>query len=299
MPANKEKCPSCGQFIKMGSPFCIRCGAQISRISVDEEDNIPEVSTPTPVPAQNSNFKSVSPIKKEAAKEEPPKEQPTESEGLTPAPYVQDIIDDEETEEVNNSPTVERSLPPEYNEEIEEDSEEEIEDNENDDINQDEEEMIEEMIEEEIDDESGDDLDNSNISTISDSEDLDDDDDAFNALINNEKKSAGVEKTEKPVKKKIVPTKKERIEVPEPEVPKIKREKVKVNRPEEKPKEEKVKKKVEKPSYNPNIDHYYDNVMAEVDARISHFTTENVVLTFSAVVLCIIILVFMVYCVVL
>ena len=38
MAANKEKCPSCGQFIKAGSPFCIRCGAQIKKLSIDEED---------------------------------------------------------------------------------------------------------------------------------------------------------------------------------------------------------------------------------------------------------------------
>ena len=301
MAANKEKCPSCGQFIKAGSPFCIRCGAQIKKLSIDEED-------PT--------------VKEEKAPAQNVQSAPAEEKRLRPASYIeQPAKTNEEIQSkasatpqikpVSVSPETQESIPSasQYTEDEPMESEFEDEDSET---------MFEEELEEDsenpeayeeddfIENESDDEESDNNSATDDDT----DDDEAFNALINgtnnSSEESKKHKKEESPAtnnkwkvfgKDNLHKNSKESVQS-QP----IAKRKVQTSDAEKKPAKPQPTSKNRgkaQPQYDPNEDHYYDNVMAEVDARISHFSKENVVLTISFVLICIVILVAMIYCVVL
>lgn len=273
MAANKEKCPSCGQFIKAGSPFCIRCGAQIKKITIDEEDTAPkEESTITKdAPAESSGGKRLKPASYIEMPTEPEPSEPEEPQVPISEPEYET---DEEDDAVSPSVT--------HNEEIEDNSSDE------DDSDQ--------MYEEELDDvEEADDSSLSNDMESDTETDLDDDE-AFNALLNAKKNA-----TAKPnVKEKKPVSSNKRTVLNNGLLRRPPKEVEKSNPlPKRKVQTAEIEKTKAKPPYNPNEDHYYDNVMAEVDARISHFSKENVVLTIAFSILCIVILVAMIYCIVL
>ena len=137
-----------------------------------------------------------------------------------------------------------------------------------------------------------------------------DDDEAFNALINGTNNSSEESKKHKKEESPVANNKwkvfgkdnlhkNSREPVQSQPVAKRKVQTSDVDKQPAKPQSTSKTKAKAKPQYDPNEDHYYDNVMAEVDARISHFSKENVVLTISFVLICIVVLVAMIYCVVL
>ena len=305
MAANKEKCPSCGQFIKAGSPFCIRCGAQIKKLSIDEEDpTAKEEKAPVQniqsAPAEEKRLKPASYIEQPTRSNEEP--QPKVPPARPATPQVKPVSVSQEAKE---------SIPPapQYTEDDPMESEFEDEESEN---------MLEEELEEDSEDpelyeedhfieyESDDEEPDNNSATDDDA----DDDEAFNALINGTNNSSEESKKHKKEESPAANNKwkvfgkdnlhkNSREPVQSQPVAKRKVQTSDVDKQPAKPQSTSKTKAKAQPQYDPNEDHYYDNVMAEVDARISHLSKENVVLTISFVLICIVVLVAMIYCVVL
>lgn len=291
MAANKEKCPSCGQFIKAGSPFCIRCGAQIKKITIEEDVKTESepVQTEQPDPAENRRLKPATYIEHPAMPAQESK------------PVSEDVSSHHsEPENTYNPRPAHAAIPTMQDDPDDSDMEASDED--------DSEMMIEEELEEDYEDaqDPEDKPEEEYEPEEASQETVEDDDETFYAYLAEKRNSSdqkkkpekakqtSLENKRKVLNKNILAKEEKETEKTQP----VKRRKVQTA---ENPKPKAAERTPAKatPKYDPNSDHYYDNVMAEVDARISHFSKENIVLTTAFVILCIVILVAMIYCVVL
>lgn len=283
MAANKEKCPSCGQFIKAGSPFCIRCGAQIKKITIEEDVKTESepVQTEQPAPEENKRLKPATYIEHPAAP--------------APEPVSEDVSPHHSEPENTYNPRPAHTAVPIIQDDPD-DSDMEASDEDDSEM------MIEEELEEDYEDEQ--DPEDEPEEATQDA--VEDDDETFYAYLAEKRNSSDQKK--KPEKEKQTSSENKRKVLNKNILSKEKKETAKAQpvqkrkvQAAENPKPKAAERTPAKaaPKYDPNSDHYYDNVMAEVDARISHFSKENVVLTTAFVILCIVILVAMIYCVVL
>lgn len=284
------KCPHCGKFIKSGSSYCIMCGATLRTLDSDE-GNEPET-------APSSTEKGEPPKMQRMASLTQPAKPP-----VSPVKPESPISSSAVPKTRNSSPNLEEAWYEESEEELEEAEDfPETDGREEEDTDQgyDTKGIAEEswLQEDDEDDEEEE-----------EEEDPEDDEEAFARLMCGEQE--GPESPEKPkekASKKAIPafaienlkknltgfdngSKKKQVDK--------KRKAQKPGNEEENAYEEDTILYEDETIEEIDKDQYYEDIISEVDKRISHIKKDSLVHAISVVAIFTIILVFMIYCIVL
>lgn len=289
------KCPECGKFIKETASYCIHCGTTFKNYSMDDDEKekpdappslhkISSLGKPDQAQARDEQQKAAG-AEKKTQNQSVSKKADTEHKAQTKPDDEEDYTEDEDYQEES------------YEDDTDSDPEDEDYDDPEDEYED------ESYIEDDEDDE---DEEPDEDDEEDDEDELEDDEEMLAMLLgeNESEKKDSQEQIKKQKRKKLSAERQAKESdqniksVLSSSIGKtksflVKKQEEGKNRAEEKPSPK--KKYVE----DVNTDGYYDNVIEEVDARISHILKENVIHTLTLVIVCIIIIVFMIYCIVL
>lgn len=287
------KCPNCGKFIRSGSSYCIMCGATLRNLDSDEgnEPDIEETPTEKKEPPQMQRMSSLNqpaskPMYAKTPKNAVPTAAPVETFQKPEKEEFYEDMEDLDSDEMNDFLQEDEDMA----EDAEYDNDEIVEDDEE---NQDEDAFPEDEEEDE-------------------DEDPEDDEEAFARLLNGTKDTPESKKDKKEkIDNKKIPSaainnlKKNLMGFDNSA--KLKRNKAKKTQNVAVEEDEDVFLEDEDDEllYEDETvaeidkDKYYDDIISEVDKRISHIKKDNLVHAISVVAVFIVIIVFMIYCVVL
>lgn len=273
MAVAKITCPKCNKRTSKASPFCLYCGFQFGDISFEEDAEGATTSSEETIKNETvTQNELVNGTKKIPFQSQEPSEKASTN--------IKSISQekDSSSDNKNKMQELEETLEEEYEEEISL-SEDDMYEN--------------EIAYDETDDELEDD-------------DLEDDEEALRQIFQKETEITPEKETVKKAssltaKRNISNLKEASSKASEGVINAFNTLKANNDVPKEKKRENKANTKPEKQITREDInaDHYYDNIIAEVDARIEHISKENVIKTIGMVASVMLIIAIMVYFIIL